>query len=428
MNNRYILLLIIFVLFLSGCTNSLPIKHVPFSLDQKNKKIVIFFDGTANDEGSHTNISKLYNLVTLQNNPKINSIYIEGVGTKGKLAGAGLGWGIGNDVRQAYLFLLENYHHKKSNKIYIFGFSRGAYSSRILASLLYVAGIPDVKNLNKKERKKLVKNIYSAYKGNKSNIKRKRDVCKVLKKESCSKDDLPHSVEVEFMGLWDTVEALGVPDYKENNDIPNKQYFDQLCNIKKVAQALSLDDDRARIFTPIFLTSSHLTTECSNKHINVEEVWFSGAHSDVGGGYRDTTISGISLNWMLYQIKPYHLVPDGTKVYADPYSKTHNPEAGYWGLIYHNKSRSINDYIEKYHQQGQKIKIHKSVIKRLECVKPKKYESRWFEKFPSCFKTYGNVKKFIKNNPSCSEFIDIVGDGYTDITCHKETKNGYEDD
>ena len=127
---------------------------------------------------------------------------------------------------------------------------------------------------------------------------------------------------------------------------------------------------------------------------------------------------------MLYQIKPYDLVPDGTKVYADPYGKTHNPEAGYWGLIYHNKSRSINDYIEKYHQQGQKIKIHKSVIKRLECMKPKKYESRWFEKFPSCF----NARKFKKNNPSCLEFIDIVDDGYRDITCHKETKNGYEND
>ena len=428
MSYRYTLIFVGIALLLSGCTSSLPVQHVPFLLDQKNKKLVVFFDGTANDEGSHTNIAKLYNLVTLQNNPKISSVYIEGVGTKGKVVGAALGWGIGNDVRQAYLFLIENYYHKKSNEIYIFGFSRGAYASRILASLLHIAGIPEVKNLNKKDRKKLVDKIYSAYKSKKSIIQKRKDVCKVIKGRICSKDELPHSVEIEFMGLWDTVEALDIPDYKENNDIPNKYYSDQLCNIKKAAHALSLDDDRARIFTPILLTRSHLTKECPNKSINIEEVWFSGAHADVGGGYKDTNISGISLNWMLNQIKPYHLAPSGTKVYADPYAKTHDPEAGFWGLIYHNQNRSISNYIEQYHQQGQKIKIHKSVIQRLACIQPNAHESKWFEKFPSCFERYGNLTKFKENSSSCSEFIDIVGEEYKEIKCHKETKNGYKDD
>ena len=104
----------------------------------------------ANEEGSHTNISKLHKLVTLQNKDDVLSTYIEGVGTRKRILGMATGWGIGNDVRSAYLFLLENY--KEHDKVYVFGFSRGAYASRILSSMLYVAGIPKTTRLYQARR------------------------------------------------------------------------------------------------------------------------------------------------------------------------------------------------------------------------------------------------------------------------------------
>ena len=119
----------------------------------KTRDLVIFFDGTSNDEGSHTNIAKLHNLVTLQNRSDISTTYIKGVGTGTKIIGMAMGWGIGDDVREAYLYLIDNYDHKYKDRISIFGFSRGAYTARILASLLYVAGIPDVKHLTQKRKR-----------------------------------------------------------------------------------------------------------------------------------------------------------------------------------------------------------------------------------------------------------------------------------
>jgi len=96
------------------------INHIPKGND-KPVKLVVFLDGTANDEGSHTNIAKLHNLTTLQGNKNIRASYIKGVGTDGKVIGMAMGWGIGHDVREAYLFLAENYNYQRGDEVYLFG-------------------------------------------------------------------------------------------------------------------------------------------------------------------------------------------------------------------------------------------------------------------------------------------------------------------
>lgn len=431
-------------LFLAGCAN-VAISHIPYQPDSmQQRKLAVFLDGTANDEGSHTNIAKLHNLVRLQSRVTISTTYIKGVGVDFKILGMAMGWGIGQDVRQAYRYLAENYRHKLKDEIYIFGFSRGAYAARILAALINVAGIPDVRGMKNKERIKYIEEIYSAYKssGRKLITDRRTNVAMVLK--------TPYrSVHIKFMGLWETIEALGWPDYTENIDVPNHRYADQLCNVDKAAHALAIDDDRADIFTPILLTRWHLIEECKEDiKINkvVTEVWFSGAHSDVGGGYKNTEISGVSLNWMIGQIKeadqkersadnvdcsvncqpPTGLLPTNAAVYSDFAGRTHDPEGDFlWGLLYEQKNRNLTAYTEdKRKYLGGKLKIHKSVVNRLAMCKVQSYESHWFlnEPYETCFTPSGKKSEFFefnRNDNKCMEVLEVVDPKYENFNIIK---------
>jgi len=413
---------------LNACTIA-PVIHVP-ACDQSNgedtckqmsRKIVLFFDGTANDEGSYTNVSKLRNLITLQDKSNIRTIYIPGVGTRNRIIGAATGWGTADDVKQAYKFLSRNYR-STNDEIYLFGFSRGSWSARILAGLVQVAGIPDLSSYSNSFSDKLIDDIYRAYKAQLPLDKRRERVKEAIGKRINNYQ--PHSVNIKFAGIWDSVEALGWPDLEENNEGPNRRYIEQLCNVNKVSHALSLDDDRARIFTPILLTSSETKKQCgyyspstsslakdyrleilstinNGDKRDIAQVFFSGAHSDVGGGYTDTNIDGVSLNWMLDQIQDYGLVAAGTRVYADAFDKTHDPEAGLTGLLYHRKNRNLSLYEALL---DTKLKVHQSVIDRLECIPIDWHEYQWQKHsslFRHCFNPQGGALKFNPDNDKC---------------------------
>jgi len=398
----------IVLLFLVGCAN-VPISHTPYHPSDTAKNLIVFLDGTANDEGSHTNISKLHNLIRLQDRSDIYTTYIKGVGVDGKILGMATGWGIGQDVRQAYQFLAENFSHQAGDKVYSFGFSRGSFAARILASMLYVAGLPKLDALpSGGDGKSKVEAIYAAFKGEKTLEERKEAVSNILGFQ-------PRRVTVTFMGVWDTVEALGWPDYSENFRVPNPRYGDQLCNIEKAAHAVSLDDDRARIFTPILLTRRHLISDCADVNIDsrVEEVWFSGAHADVGGGYGDTELSGVSLNWMLGRIASYGLAPKSSRVYADFADRSHDPENGFpWSLLYHKRYRDLALYTDGAVYGKGKLLIHPSVVDRLQQCGVADHESKWLEseKYRVCLSNSGNPKTFNVNAVGCKAIISIAQD------------------
>jgi len=396
-------IIFIAIMLTTGCANNTIVKHIPSSPSGTPIKLAVFLDGTANSEGSYTNVSKLYNLTVLQERDDVRAGYIEGVGTNGKLIGMAMGWGIGKDVREAYRFLAENYKPNRADEIYIFGFSRGAYAARILSALVHVAGIPNVSHLDDDEADAYIEKIYTAFKIEDKSVDYRRGKVEAVIGYK------PTSVKVEFMGLWDTVEALGWPDYEEDTGEPNSRYADQLCNIKKAAHAMSIDDDRAQIFTPILLTRDHLINECKEVNINevVDEVWFSGAHSDVGGGYDDTDISGVSLNWMLGKLMSYKLVPNLAKVYSDFKDTTHDPREGFFSYIYRELSRSIDVYSENSSYNGGKLKVHRSVLDRLAQTPVKPFESHWFEtdKYKACFKPTSNGLEYMQSE-KC--LIDVI--------------------
>lgn len=399
---RIVELVIVFLLAstLTACAFIKPSPRVLLPQSEQPRKLVVFFDGTANDERSDTNIQKLHALVSLQKGRDINisTFYIDGVGANGKVAGMATGWGIGYRNRLAYQYLAENY--RAGDTIYLFGFSRGAYSARVVASMLYFAGLPGKLVANEMLRKDFADIVYDAYKGDYSPETRRQRIGAAI---AANKLPALGPVNVSFLGLWDTVEALGLPDYKENTDLPNTLYGDQLCNVKQAAHAMAADDDRARIFTPILLTTQHLLEPCTpllddktnvteiRRRLNkiVDEVWFYGAHADVGGGYKNGLISGVSLNWMIEKISKHGLVPKGTAVPESRAEQAHDPEHGLvWGTLYHQRSRNLRKYAETSPYDG-KLRVHESLIERLGKSAPEPNEMPWKDRerggFPECF-------------------------------------------
>ncbi|MBQ5949349.1 DUF2235 domain-containing protein [Massilia sp. ST3] len=360
---RLIRLFPLALLALAGC--SITSKQMATALEQP-KQIAIFFDGTNNDEESDTNVKRLHSLVSLQQRPDIATFYVEGVGSERGVLGMGTGWGFQDRVKPAYRFLLENY--APGDRIYIFGFSRGAYSARVLAALLHRAGLPANTKLSKE---RLAETVYDTQKKTlEDNIG--PDRFDILHKAHANIDGAtgaPASISVEVLGLWDTVEALGFPKwgarirhrlgnkaFEIDVDIPNHRYGDSLCNVKRAYHALSLDDNREWIFTPLLLGREPMFAGCAKdgQHMldakggiipgHLKEVWFAGAHSDVGGGYHDSMLGGVSLNWMLGELRDTGLLPPGAAVNQDPFGRSHDPESGLYGLIYRNIHRNLGGY------------------------------------------------------------------------------------
>ncbi|WP_299439265.1 DUF2235 domain-containing protein [uncultured Aquimarina sp.] len=365
----------------TSCAIKTPIVHNPIYNGKAPKKLAVFLDGTHNNEGSYTNISKLHNLTTLQDSPNVSTVYLRGVGNGADILGMITGSGMKREVCKGYLYLAEHYDHQRKDEIYIFGFSRGAYASRVLAGLIYVAGIIDVKDIPKEKRLKFIKKIFEAHKTKKTLENRRKDIFEIT-----GKTINPDDYKIEFMGLWDTVAALGVPKYDEEYYAPKNNYFDQLCNVKKAVHALSINDNRSSIFTPVLLTQERMVSTCPEVKPEeiANEVWFFGAHSDVGGGSRNTNISGVSLNWMIKQLEPYQLLRPDVKVYEDRFDKTNNPAKGFVRLFYPRSSRKLSFLVSKNGYKKEKLKIHKSVLDRLQ-VSLQTYEINLIKLFSECF-------------------------------------------
>lgn len=403
------LLLLLNTVLLAACGSpQFTVQPQPDNLPPVPKyEIVVFFDGTANDESSRTNVAKLHNLVSLQKRDDLHTIYIKGVGTSGlapsKLLGMGLGMGIGKDVLQAYEFIATRYRGPQ-DKIYLFGFSRGSYAARILAGFIEVAGIASLEGMTDKQKEKALIKIYNAYlRGN--TREEKEDAIRASYLVS-------RPAKIEFMGLWDTVAALGWPGFNEkfHDGELEEKYFDQLCNIKSAAHAMSIDDNRARSFTPVILARPELGSESKcgrpvNVHEIVDEVWFLGAHSDVGGGYHDTDIDGISLNWMLGKVRPHGIIPDDSMVFENPNGKIHAPGSGSGlGIIYWNQNRHLPGYVNAAKYPNDLLPIHESVVERLGPGGKGKapigfdWVSSVNEKYRECFK----VDPVIGDLPDCN--------------------------
>ena len=369
---KKIIMMVVVLTFFAGCSKlSQKPEFISYST-KKPKNILIFNDGTGNDRDTRTNIRRLFEIIANQDRPDIYAYYDKGVGASllQKITGNALGVGFSRNVREAYAFISANY--RPGDKIYLFGFSRGAFTSRALSGMIKFCGLmrfpSPPKNLTPEELEKLdeqnhqnVAALYNIYKRNrKSSFKNELETFK-QKHETIDAD-------IEMIGVWDTVEALGMPTLSNvPEDHEHKFYrFELHDNIKKAYHVLSIDDLR-KYFWPMLWKKKN--GELKKGQI-LEQVWFAGVHSDVGGGYEDSReLAGLSLNWMLRKLEQEGLIHPGYRVSEDPLGKIHDS----WTQLYAvqgDMGKRVRDDIVAEH------KIHKSVQIRLR--NDKKYRPEQF--------------------------------------------------
>jgi uncharacterized protein (DUF2235 family) len=236
--------------------------------------------------------------------------YDSGVGTDGTpldhLVGGAMGEGLFQKVQDCYAFLSNVYD--PGDTIFLFGFSRGAFTARSLGGMIAGFGVPSI-NLDNET----VGQIFAAYREPDPEQK------KALKADLTSTYGL-QEVTVEMVGVWDTVGSMGIPGIFFNAFNQKKYGFlDTSIHpcIHHGYHAVCIDERRAQ-FLPTLWTNPDRSPLANNAQ--VEQVWFPGVHCDVGGSYVESQLSDITLSWMMQKAKKHGLVfsPEAEQQYLHP--------------------------------------------------------------------------------------------------------------
>ena len=316
------------------------------------KRIIICCDGTWQKLSNcyPTNVVKIAQAIKPladDGTPQI-IFYEEGVGTgyykADKVFGGVLGWGIDKNIQDAYRFLCLNYD--QDDEIYLYGFSRGAYTVRSLAGLINCAG------LLKRNKIRQAPRAYELY--------RKLDIgCKDPEAVQFRKEN-GDRVPIKFLGCWDTVGSLGIPE--QIPLIPVDEWINEKYNfhntslsaiIQNAYHAMAIDE-RRKMFDAASMKKCF-----DNSRQNLVEMWFPGDHACVGGGSSKTSgLSDGALQWMINQSKTYKLEFDESKVIngikPDPTVSFDNTLKGIYRLTRSNLRNISDNWLD----------LHESVIQR----------------------------------------------------------------
>ncbi|MDO9476049.1 MAG: DUF2235 domain-containing protein [Pseudohongiella sp.] len=320
------------------------------------RNIVIGADGTWNkpdqlDRGRQvpSNVVKMVRAVE-RHAPDVPQIcwYCTGVGTAGvidKMWGGAAGRGLFGNMREAYAWLMA--HYRPGDRLFLFGFSRGAFTVRSLAGMLQVCGVPQgVPSSGSSSGSELpaagfpsgsevpkaaptpIISQATGWSGSElpaapptpstgdggeslaeqaariyrisDPIKRAQAGAQFREKYQC------HTGHVHFLGVWDTVGAMGLPTKgplgwatRARHRFHNVQLGD---NISHAYHALAINEQRAP-FEPALWQPP-----CPPQVQTVQQMWFPGVHSNVGGGYVDAGLSDVALQWMMESAASHGLV------------------------------------------------------------------------------------------------------------------------
>jgi uncharacterized protein (DUF2235 family) len=330
-------------------------------MSNTGKNIVICCDGTGNQLGeTYSNVVKLYTCL-VKDNKRQMVYYDPGVGTMSdpnvvtpwsgmisKIGGMAFGWGLKRNVTEAYAYLMENY--EPGDVVYMYGFSRGAYSVRVLAALIHTVGLLE------KGCQHLIPYAWETFR---NGVKPKVYPIARHFKETYSRD-----VEIYFMGVWDTVTSFGIFNriklpYTTNN-----------ASVKNIRHAVAIDERRTYYRQNLF-------GDVPGQ--DIKQVWFAGAHSDVGGSYdlKESGLSQLSLEWMIAESKPFAVHFDIAKV------KT---------LLYegNNKGHSLPNFNEEVHHSLSAFWW------------PLELVPKWRRRWPQLYIPFGRARKMYvdyKSNP-----------------------------
>jgi uncharacterized protein (DUF2235 family) len=262
------------------------------------KRIVICADGTWNvrdqvDEGSGkrrpTNVTKVARAIRPRASDGVNQVvfYHDGLGTRGpldKLTGGAFGSGIEANIRTLYRFIVYNY--VPNDQLYFFGFSRGAFTVRTLAGFMNLVGLVE------KDDDYFVPDLYACYEQNKrpGSPEWTRAFRRIENVRPCP--------PITFIGAWDTVGALGAPGMigKIASSLNGNKYeyhdVGLHPTILNACHALAIDE-RRKPFAPT------LWKRPPGWNGNLEQAWFAGVHSNVGGGYKPDGLANEALHWVV---------------------------------------------------------------------------------------------------------------------------------
>jgi uncharacterized protein (DUF2235 family) len=360
------------------------------------KNIVICSDGTGNTaiKGRGTNVFKLFEAVDLNGHrtnaclqPQI-AFYDDGVGTEDfkplRLLGGAAGAGLGRNVRQLYSQLSRVYD--EGDCVFLFGFSRGAFTVRTLAGMINACGLVDGTRIETTQRlRRAVHDAYCAYRAGYDSVITKtfRSLARRPGRSSAvealrANYKVHHPVPVAFLGVWDTVDAVGLPFGLSgfvNAFIYHFKFPTQNLGacVEYACHALSIDEPRVA-FQPV-LWDETPEEACSapqppagagRRGPRLDQVWFAGVHSNVGGGYPKQGMSLVALDWMLHKARScgLRLNDQDLRLYSGHASvddKLYDPRAGL-GLFYRWSPRNI---VALCRRNGVFPQVHLTVAKRL---------------------------------------------------------------
>jgi uncharacterized protein (DUF2235 family) len=310
------------------------------------KRLVLCCDGTWNrpDEirdgvAAPTNVVKVFFGVADQDSHGMAQVphYVEGVGTRRfeHIRGGAFGFGLSRNVLEGYRFLVDEY--EPGDELFLFGFSRGAYTARSTAGLVRNCGILKREHLDRLD------DAYRLYRDPKRDTEPGGIAAELFRKDYSHPD-----TEIRFVGVWDTVGSLGIPvDGLRLPFLTRRWSFHDTRlsrTVKSAYQALAIDERRGP-FKPT-LWEQH--PDASGQ--TLEQVWFSGVHSDVGGGYAEPALAEVPLLWMVerartcgLEFKPDHFVTGdppnderrhrGEEIAPDALGKIHESLKGFYLLL-----------------------------------------------------------------------------------------------
>jgi hypothetical protein len=343
------------------------------------RNLILCADGTGN-QGGHTpdsNVYKMYNLINIHDDGHEQLTYYDnGVGTSTNKIWRGLGgafgFGFQQNVCDLYRFLAKNY--REGDRIYLFGFSRGAATVRAFTGMVATCGL--LKNedkygqpLNADALEDEVCEVLRAYKAKPATGK-----AEAIKRKGHG------AVAIEFVGLWDTVSALGFPartvvtgiftrlfatlfallDFISDKIWAHRFYrYELFPNILHAYQALAIDDARTSFWPLVW-------DERKRKPGTVEQVWFAGMHSNVGGGYERQGMANVPLAWMIERARHHGLVlkEESLQVVEDSnvHGRLYDSRDGL-GIFYRYHPRNIEGLCQD--KLLGPIGIHKTALTRM---------------------------------------------------------------
>jgi uncharacterized protein (DUF2235 family) len=329
------------------------------------RNLIVLSDGTGNSasKASKTNVWRLYQAIDLTDGTQI-AVFGDGVGTSSvkllRVLGLALGIGVKRNVLNLYKFLCRNY--SEGDQIWAFGFSRGAFTIRLLVGLIYREGLVSWETEAELDRNALaayrsyrrkafptiipwvvaVRYIRDKWISTWNALTGKRSYA-VIQKETIAFRRT--GISVHFVGVWDTVAAYGLPVDELTQAVDKwvwpMTFSDKtlLENVENARHALSLEDDR-KTFHPIPWDESaekNLVKKGVVKRDRLRQVWFAGAHSDIGGGYPDDGLSFVALGWMIGEAadKGLRLMPSIVAEFAaiaTPTGRLYDPRSGLGAL------------------------------------------------------------------------------------------------